>query len=136
MAIILFGIRIIFPNYPTTRTRYACFGHGAPTYHYFGISGSTIRDLPSLNTLLFDFSSCSVGAYLEKGNTLFVKAFTTPIGIATNNFQSPLIDFFQEGALHSDISKRAFFGDAYLYVAGTGSQQRLLKAMTGSHALF
>lgn len=104
------------------------FGHGAPNFHYFGISTGTIRDLPSLNTMLLDFNACSVGAfnqydylagaYLEKGTTLFVKAFTTPIGIVTFNFDSPLIDFFREGALHSDISKRTFFGDAYLYNAG------------------
>lgn len=104
------------------------FGHGAPDFHYYGISSGTIRELPNLNTMLLDFNSCSVGAfnqyeylagaYLEKGNTLFVKAFTTPIGIVTYNFESPLIDYFREGALYSDISKRAFFGDSYLYNAG------------------
>ncbi|WP_428657755.1 3-coathanger stack domain-containing protein [Runella sp.] len=100
-------------------------GHGAPTFHYYGISNSTIRNLPNLNTMAFDFNACSVGAfneydyvagaYLEKGNTLFVKAYTTSVGIAVFEFRSPLIDYFREGSPFSDISKRAFFGDSYLY---------------------
>lgn len=104
-------------------------GHGAPTYHYYGISNQTIRDLPQMNTMLFDFHSCSVGAfntydyvagaYLEKGNTLFVKAFTLPIFLAIINYRSPLIDYFHEKSLFGEISTRAFFGDAYLHGSNT-----------------
>ncbi len=100
-------------------------GHGSPNFHYYGISNSSISNLPSLNTMAFDFNSCSVGmfnqydylagAYLEQGNTLFVKAYTTPVFLTTYDNKSPLIEYFRNGELFSDISKRMFFGDAYLY---------------------
>ena len=116
-------------------------GHGAPTYHYYGIANQTIRDLPQLNTMLFDFHSCSVGAfntydyvagaYLEKGNTLFVKAFTTPVFLAIINYRSPLIDYFHERSMFWDISTRAFFGDAYLH----GSSNAMVQIQLGDPLL-
>lgn len=100
-------------------------GHGTSNFHYYDISPHTIQNLPQMNTMLFDFYACSVGdfstynylagAYLEKGNTLFVKAFTVPIYLAIINNRSPLIDYFYERSLYWDISRRAFLGDAFLH---------------------
>jgi hypothetical protein len=103
----------------------AYMGHGSPSEHYFGIYPYTINSLSNLNTMVFDFISCSVGnfsqynylagAYFEKGNTLFVKAYSQNIGTAVFNNQSPLLDFFKNGEVFSDIGKREFLGDSYLH---------------------
>lgn len=100
-------------------------GHGSPLEHYFGIYPSTINSLSDLNTMIFDFISCSVGnfnqtnylagVYFEKGNTLFVKAYSQIISTFTPNNQSPLLDFFKSGEVFSDIGKREFLGDSYLH---------------------
>ena len=100
-------------------------GHGSPTEHFFGIYPTTLNYLFNSKTMIFDFISCSVGnfsqynylagTYFEKGNTLFVKAYSQIIGTAVYNNQSPLLDFFKSGEVFSDIGKREFLGDAYLH---------------------
>lgn len=100
-------------------------GHGSPTEHLFGIYPTTINYLFNSNTMIFDFISCSVGnfsqtnylagEYLEKGNTLFVKAYSQSISTAVYNNQSPLLDFFKSGEVFSDIEKREFLADSYLH---------------------
>lgn len=111
----------------TNKSYEICFymGHGDPYGHYFDIYSSTVKNLFNLNTMIFDFNSCSVGnfmafgylagTYLEQGNTLFVKAYSQPFGIFSYNNESPLLDYFRNGEVFSDIGNREFFGDSYLY---------------------
>jgi hypothetical protein len=103
-------------------------GHGGPGIHYFNVTASVLNNLPSLNVMLFDFNSCNVGfffansylagSYLDAGNTLFVKAYTNPIGIITFNNKSPLIDFFRKNEVFHSIERKMFFGDSFLYNLG------------------
>lgn len=100
-------------------------GHGSPNLFFFGITPQVINNLPTTNTMVFDFMSCSVGdftqydylagKYLEKGNTLFVKAYTVPIGIGTVNYQSPLIEFFKKNTLYAAFEKGNYLGDCFLF---------------------
>jgi hypothetical protein len=63
--------------------------HGSPSLHYFGITSKEIQNLTALNTLCFNFFSCSVGdyrsenylagTYLNKGNVLFINSFSSNI---------------------------------------------------------
>ncbi|GAB3267140.1 hypothetical protein GCM10027347_35630 [Larkinella harenae] len=111
-------------------------GHGTPHQHYFGIGTAQINDLEKLNTLLFDFNSCSVGAadtqdylagtYLNKGNTLFVKAYSVPIGITSYETDSPLLDAFKEKQTFNELAKGAYVSDAYRYSFDCNSSQYLL----------
>ncbi|AWV99293.1 hypothetical protein DJ013_14415 [Arcticibacterium luteifluviistationis] len=111
----------------TTKSYEVCYymGHGSPTSHYFGITPETINQLSSLNTMIFDFNSCSVGnfsynnylggKYFEKGNTLFVKAYTVPVGFVVYNNVSPLLDGFKEGEVYSDLKEGKYISDCYLF---------------------
>lgn len=111
-------------------------GHGTPLLHYFGIGTNDIRNLEKLNTLLFDFNSCSVGAvdaqdylagtYLSKGNTLFVKAYSVPIGIFSYDNESPLLESFKEKQPFHSIAKGAYVSDAYRYGFHSDISQYLL----------
>ncbi|GAB3321805.1 hypothetical protein GCM10027299_16810 [Larkinella ripae] len=98
-------------------------GHGEPTRHYYGITPTEIHQLGKLNTLLFDFTACSVGnvdfqdylagVYLDKGNTLFVNSYSTPIGSVVYDDQSPLLDRFRENGAFQALVKGAYVSDAY-----------------------
>ncbi|MGA0556247.1 T9SS type A sorting domain-containing protein [Larkinella sp. VNQ87] len=100
-------------------------GHGSPGLHYYGITPTEINGLPQLKTLLFDFASCSVGditardylagVYLDKGNTLFVNAFSTPIGIVSYDNESPLLEKFKENQVFNLFTKGRYSSDAYRY---------------------
>ncbi|MGM9506265.1 T9SS type A sorting domain-containing protein [Larkinella sp. GY13] len=111
-------------------------GHGEPVSHYYGITPNAIRSLEKLNTLLFDFASCSVGnvdfqdylagTYLDKGNTLFVNSYSTPIVFVTYNNQSPLLTKFKENQTFYEIAKGAYVSDAYRYGFTANITQYLL----------
>lgn len=99
------------------------YGHGEPTRHYYGITPTEINQLEKLNTLLFDFTSCSVGnvdfpdylagVYLNKGNTLFINSYSTPIASVVYDDQSPLLERFKEKQLFHTLANGAYASDAY-----------------------
>lgn len=111
-------------------------GHGSPGLHYYGITPNEIANLGQLNTLLFDFASCSVGdvnardylagVYLNKGNTLFVNAYSTPIGIASSNNESPLLGKFKETQTFHLFANGTYSSDAYRYGFNTNITQYYL----------
>ncbi|MFC5410459.1 T9SS type A sorting domain-containing protein [Larkinella bovis] len=98
-------------------------GHGEPTMHYYGINPNEINNLEKLNTLLFDFTSCSVGnvdfqdylagTYLNKGNTLFVNSYSTPISVAVIENQSPLLYKFKQKETFHAFANGSYISDAY-----------------------
>ncbi|GAB3932272.1 hypothetical protein GCM10028804_46330 [Larkinella terrae] len=111
-------------------------GHGSPGLHYFGITPDEITNLPQLKTLLFDFASCSVGdvnardylagVYLNKGNTLFISAYSTPIGLFSYNNESPLLAKFQETQPFHFFANGSYSSDSYRYGASTNLVQYYL----------
>ncbi len=98
-------------------------GHGSPGLHYFGITPTHIQNLEKLNTLIFDFVSCSLGGidvrdymagtYLAKGNTLFVNAYSVPIFVFAPENQSPLLEKFKENQTFRLLANGAYTSDAY-----------------------
>jgi hypothetical protein len=100
-------------------------GHGSADLHYFGITPTEVNNLAKLNTLLFDFASCSVGGvdvrdylagtYLNKGNTLFVNAYSVPLGLASYDNQSPLLEKFKEKQTFYTFANGSYVSDAYRY---------------------
>ncbi|RRA99125.1 T9SS type A sorting domain-containing protein [Larkinella rosea] len=111
-------------------------GHGEPTQHYYGITPTEINNIEKLNTLLFDFTSCSVGnvdyqdylagTYLDKGNTLFVNSYSTPINVAVIENQSPLLYKFKEKETFNAFSKGTYVSDAYRHGHTSNIVQYLL----------
>ncbi|WP_191908813.1 T9SS type A sorting domain-containing protein [Larkinella humicola] len=99
------------------------YGHGSPGLHYFGITPTEIQNLGKLNTLLFDFLACSVGGidvrdymagtYLDKGNTLFVNAYSVTIFASTQENESPLLEKFKEKRPFHAFARGAYVSDAF-----------------------
>lgn len=77
--------------------------HGAPTYHYFGVSNFDIENLSRLNTAYVSLQSCNTGnfntpgylagTYLNTGNVLVVEANMYPTMYIGNN-ATPFSEFF------------------------------------------
>lgn len=113
-------------------------GHGAPDYHFFDISGDEILNLTNLNTMIFDFYACNTGnfkinkyvagIYLEKGKTMFVKAYTVPMALSHNpeNNNSDFLNFFRKEDVYDNIDRNMFLGDSFFYGIGGVTAQILL----------